>query len=118
MKFSTELPYSRQVEEEADMVGLMFAARVNEECSRKYSFISLIYSQACYDVRESVSFWQQLHDADQNPSPEYLSTHPSHLSRVESLRKLLPWALDLRTQCKCAPLPAITKPPVSTPEKQ
>lgn len=89
MTFTSRLPYSRSLEEEADVVGLLLAAK------------------ACYDVRESVNFWQtvQLHE-DQTEIPEFLSTHPSNATRAEHLKEKLPWALDIRQQCKCYPLPA------------
>ena len=62
--------------------------------------------QACYDVRESVNFWQtvQLHE-NKEEIPEFISTHPSNATRAENLNKILPWALDIRRQCHCSPLP-------------
>lgn len=37
--------------------------------------------------------------------PEFISTHPSNAKRAENLNEILPWALDIRRQCNCAPLP-------------
>ena len=36
---------------------------------------------------------------------EYTSTHPSNATRVEKIKGILPWALDIRLQCKCSALP-------------
>ena len=36
---------------------------------------------------------------------EYTSTHPSNATRVEKFKEILPWALDMRLQCKCSALP-------------
>ncbi|CAF3842138.1 unnamed protein product [Adineta steineri] len=85
--FTSRLPYSRYLEEEADEVGLMLAAK------------------SCYDVRESVSFWKAAAVADIEAAiPEFMSTHPANAKRAENLDKIVPWALDLRRECNCAPL--------------
>ncbi|CAF0792979.1 unnamed protein product [Rotaria sp. Silwood1] len=86
--FTSRLPYSRLLEEEADEIGLMLAAK------------------ACFDVRESVSFWKAVHIAEANHEvPEFISTHPASARRAETLNEKLPWALDIRRQCNCSPLP-------------
>jgi len=86
--FTSRLPYSRRLEEEADEIGLMLAAK------------------ACYDVRESVNFWQTVSKTERNTEiPEFMSTHPANAKRAESLNEKLPWALDIRRQCNCFPLP-------------
>ncbi|CAF3977765.1 unnamed protein product [Rotaria sp. Silwood2] len=93
--FTSRLPYSRLLEEEADEIGLMLAAK------------------ACFDVRESVTFWKAVDVAEANQEvSEFLSTHPANAKRAENLNEKLPWALDIRRQCKCAPLPE--NKPVST----
>ncbi|KAK3754642.1 hypothetical protein QZH41_014927 [Actinostola sp. cb2023] len=71
------LPYSRKLEEEADEVGMLFAAK------------------ACFDVRESPKVWKRLAVKEQNegvPNAEWLSTHPSHANRASNLDSLLPEA--------------------------
>lgn len=85
-----DLPFSRQMETEADEVGLKLAAK------------------ACFDVREAPVFWAKmqvvsLHSEHMEP-PEYLSTHPSHESRQDHLLTLVPQALELRTSCGCQKL--------------
>ncbi|CAF3637418.1 unnamed protein product [Rotaria sordida] len=93
--FTSRLPYSRLLEEEADEVGLMLAAK------------------ACFDVREAVALWRVVHEAEMNAAlPEFISTHPASAKRAETLNEKLPWALDIRRQCHCSPLPE-NKPPVS-----
>ncbi|KAM4640623.1 metalloendopeptidase OMA1, mitochondrial [Discoglossus pictus] len=86
-------PYSRTLEAEADRVGLQLAAK------------------ACFDVRASPVFWQQLEMIDileEKPQmPEWLSTHPSHGNRAEHLERLIPEALKLREKCNC---PALSGP--------
>lgn len=68
-------PYSRQLESEADQVGLMFATK------------------ACYDPKRAIKIWTHLPNFNvNNKSVEYLSTHPSNESRLEVLTLMLPEA--------------------------
>ncbi len=70
------LPYSRLQESEADRIGLIFM------------------SMAGYDPREAINFWERMEKASQGGEPpEFLSTHPSHKTRIEELKKQLPEAL-------------------------
>ncbi|UJR15858.1 hypothetical protein I4U23_002784 [Adineta vaga] len=86
--FTSRLPYSRYLEDEADEVGLKLAAK------------------ACYDIRESACFWESVDKADkQHEIPEFFSTHPASAKRVEHFDRIIPEALELRIKCKCAPLP-------------
>ncbi|XP_032232169.2 metalloendopeptidase OMA1, mitochondrial isoform X1 [Nematostella vectensis] len=85
------LPYSRQLEEEADQVGMLLAAK------------------ACFDVRESPKVWSRIgameeHTKQQSALPEWLSTHPSHANRANKLQALLPEALEIRKECNCPAL--------------
>jgi predicted Zn-dependent protease len=70
------LKFSRQHESEADKIGLVFMA------------------MAGYDPRETVKFWQRMSSMSggQQP-PEWLSTHPSHESRIRDLEAAIPDAL-------------------------
>ena len=71
------LPYSRLQESEADELGLIFMAL------------------AGYDPRAAVAFWQRMESKagkGQSP-PEFLSTHPSHETRIEDLKEQMPEAL-------------------------
>ena len=70
------LPYSRLHESEADHLGLIFM------------------SMAGYNPNESVEFWQRM-SANKNGGgpPEFLSTHPSDVTRINDLEKLIPEAM-------------------------
>ncbi len=71
------MPFGRDHESEADRIGLSYMAR------------------AGYDPREAVAFWQRMdeHSGGQNP-PEFMSTHPSHDTRVARLKALIPQAME------------------------
>ena len=69
------LPFSRKHESEADQIGLMLMA------------------QAGYDPREAPKFWERMTKAGGKQPPEWVSTHPSHETRVKDLEALLPDAL-------------------------
>ena len=71
------LPYSRLQEREADKLGLIFMAK------------------AGYDPRKAVDFWQRMQAKGGGPSvPEFLSTHPSHGTRIEALKEFMPKAMQ------------------------
>jgi predicted Zn-dependent protease len=64
------LKYSRIQESEADHIGLIFAAL------------------AGYNPSEAPNFWQRMATATgKQQAPEYLSTHPSHETRISDLNK-------------------------------
>lgn len=74
--YGAMLPYSRLHETEADKLGLIFMA------------------MAGYDPREAPKFWERM-DAitGSPPMPEWMSTHPSHESRIENLNEFMPEAM-------------------------
>ena len=72
LKFTFELPYSRELETEADHVGLMLAAK------------------ACFDVRYSPVFWKRMKEFNMDLIPEILSTHPANEKRAQDLENLMP----------------------------
>lgn len=77
-KFGLLLPFSREHESEADMIGLLYMAR------------------AGFDPREAVALWQRMGRASSGgQSLEFMSTHPSNEKRIEQLKALLPKALEL-----------------------
>ena len=95
-----QLPYSRELEAEADSVGLMLAARVS------YIYIQIIvrnkiYSdiliQACFDVRCAVAFWARMDKNDKDEKvPEFLSTHPANQARAVGLEILMPQVDEIK----------------------
>jgi predicted Zn-dependent protease len=71
------LPYGRMQESEADRIGLMFMAR------------------AGYDPRQAVAFWERMQASGGGTAPpEFLSTHPSHQTRIDNLRKWMAEAVQ------------------------
>lgn len=78
------LPFSRLHESEADELGLIFMA------------------MAGYNPDEAVAFWRRMDDASKGGPPEFLSTHPSHSTRIERIKKVIPKAKDY---AKKYPLP-------------
>ncbi|PYK81357.1 MAG: peptidase M48 family protein [Verrucomicrobia bacterium] len=75
-QFGVLMPFSRQHESEADATGLHYMAR------------------AGYDPRESIGFWQRMERAGGAQPPEFLSSHPSHGTRIEQLQAEIPRALE------------------------
>ncbi|MCU0451690.1 MAG: M48 family metallopeptidase [Bernardetiaceae bacterium] len=61
------LPFSRTHESEADRIGLVFSA------------------MAGYDPREAPKFWGRMAELGGGQPPEFLSTHPSHETRIKNL---------------------------------
>ena len=80
------LPFGRKQESEADEIGLVYMAR------------------AGYDPREAIAFWERMESLSQGGGPpEFLSTHPSHETRVERLKAKLPEALEIWKQSAGSP---------------
>ena len=76
VQYGLVLPYGRDHENEADKMGLMYMAR------------------AGYDPEEALRFWQRMEEAGGANPPEWASTHPSHGTRIQRLRELLPAAME------------------------
>jgi predicted Zn-dependent protease len=69
------LPWGREQEREADLLGLDLMA------------------DAGYDPRESIALWQSMGKEGGAEPPEFLSTHPSHGTRMQDLARRMPHAL-------------------------
>ncbi|XP_037070001.1 metalloendopeptidase OMA1, mitochondrial-like [Pollicipes pollicipes] len=85
-----DMPHSRELETEADEVGLRLAAK------------------GCFDVREASAFWAKMalrREMEDGVSPEWLSTHPADEARRESIDRQVPDLQRTRDLCQCAPLP-------------
>lgn len=79
------MPFSRLHESEADMIGIELMAK------------------AGFNPAESVTLWQKMAQASQGAQPvEFLSTHPSHETRIDDLRAHLPKANALMQQARSA----------------
>ena len=75
-QFGVILPFSRDHEREADEMGILYMAR------------------AGYDPLESIRFWERMAQAGGDQPPQFMSTHPSHGSRIERLQKAMPRAVS------------------------
>ncbi|HEX5647541.1 MAG TPA: M48 family metallopeptidase [Nitrospira sp.] len=87
------LPFSRKHESEADYIGILLAA------------------DAGYDPRESVGLWERMaQSSGGGGQAEFLSTHPSHDTRIDQLKEWMPEAMAIyekRTPVPAALLPAV-----------
>lgn len=70
------LPFNRAQEREADLIGLDLMAA------------------AGFDPSASVALWQNMSRAGRGGPPEFLSTHPSHASRIRDLKQRIPAATE------------------------
>ena len=77
VQYGVSMPFSRTQEKEADLLGLDFMA----------------YSG--FDPEQSVALWHNMSLANKRNPPEFLSTHPSHETRIKELRSRMPQALKL-----------------------
>lgn len=72
------LPFSRLHEKEADKMGM------------------IIMAIAGYDPARAPEFWKGMNKGGGNQPPEFLSTHPSHETRIKELKAFVPEALTYR----------------------
>ena len=80
-EYGVIMPFSRLHESEADVIGLDLMA------------------EAGFNPIESVTLWKKMAQASQGAQPaEFLSTHPSHATRIEDLQAHMPHALKLKQQ--------------------
>jgi metalloendopeptidase OMA1, mitochondrial len=89
-QFGVLMPFGREHESEADHIGLIYVAR------------------AGYDPQESLRFWERMESANSAQPPEFLSTHPSHGTRIQQLQAWMPEAMkeyDRSEHHEAAPLP-------------
>ena len=71
--FGIDNPFGRKQESEADYLGLIFS------------------SLSGYDIRESVKLWERMKELNKGQEPpEWMSTHPSSLKRIQNLKKWIP----------------------------
>ena len=70
VQFGVLLPHSRTQESEADEIGLRLMAR------------------AGFDPAQSIELWKNMSKNSGGQPPEFLSTHPSHSSRIQDLTRM------------------------------
>jgi predicted Zn-dependent protease len=76
-QYGVLMPFGRDHEVEADQMGLLYMAR------------------AGYDPRESIPFWERMgRAAGAGQPPEFMSTHPSHGTRIQNLQAFMPRAIS------------------------
>lgn len=85
VQFGYLLPHSRNQESEADVVGLELMAK------------------AGFDPRQSVELWRNMSAAGGGQPPEFMSTHPSHETRIADLSANIPGAMNIYNQTKARP---------------
>ncbi len=85
MQYGVLMPFGRTQESEADEIGLELMAR------------------AGFDPREAIPLWQNMgrSSAGQAP-PEFLSTHPSHATRITRLQEKMPEAMEAYRRAQSA----------------
>ncbi len=71
------LPHSRTHESESDIIGLELMARGG------------------YDPNAAVNVWKKMAEAAKGAPPQFLSTHPSHDTRIKDLEKNIPKVMPL-----------------------
>lgn len=71
------LPFSRTHESEADIIGLDLMAK------------------AGFDPRQSINLWEKMDQASKGQPAEFMSTHPSHGTRINDLSAHMPKAMQL-----------------------
>ncbi len=81
-EYGVLLPYNRVQESEADLMGLDLMAK------------------AGFEPEESVKLWANMERAGGNQTVEFLSTHPSHATRMQDLQNRMPRALELSRQAR------------------
>jgi predicted Zn-dependent protease len=94
------LPFSRKHESEADYVGVLLAG------------------DAGYDPREAIHIWERMAGASEGAAPEFMSTHPSHETRISDLKGWMPEAMAIyerAPKASSALLPQITPSPSTQP---
>lgn len=81
-KFGVLLPFSREHESEADIIGLELMAKSG------------------FDPRQSVELWKNMSALGGSKTNELLSTHPSDATRMKNLNAAMPNALVLWEKAK------------------
>ena len=85
VQYGVLMPFGRADESEADEIGLVLMAR------------------AGFDPRESVPLWQNMGRAAGGAAPpEFMSTHPSHTTRIADLQAEMPQVMPLYEKARAS----------------
>ncbi|MFK7895707.1 MAG: M48 family metallopeptidase [Myxococcota bacterium] len=85
VQYGILMPYGRTQESESDEIGLLLMAR------------------AGFDPRQSIPLWQNMGASSGGQAPpEFMSTHPSHATRIAQLQGWLSDAMPLYQQAQAA----------------
>ncbi|MBK8978444.1 MAG: M48 family metallopeptidase [Planctomycetes bacterium] len=71
-EYGVQLPFSREHESEADLIGLRYLVR------------------AGYDPEEAPRLWERMAALNPDRPPQFMSTHPDPLARAQTLRDAIP----------------------------
>ena len=85
LALTLNLPNSREHETEADRIGVELAAR------------------AGYDPRAAITLWEKMGKLGGGQPPEFLSTHPSHETRIADLRVYAARVMPLYEEARARP---------------
>ena len=77
-----DLPFGRKQEDEADLIGLDYMAK------------------AGFDPRAAVKLWENMREKNPGSPPEFISTHPSSLTRIDRLNERMPSAMKLYEEAR------------------
>jgi len=82
-EYGVLMPYGRTQESESDIIGVDLMAK------------------AGFDPRQSINLWQRMSQATQGQqTAEFMSTHPSHATRIRDLEQHMPQAMGLFQQAQ------------------
>ena len=76
-QYGVLLPFSRDHESEADYMGLTYTAR------------------SCFDPTEAPKLWERMGAASGGAPAEFMSTHPSHDTRIRQFGEWMPEAINI-----------------------
>jgi predicted Zn-dependent protease len=81
-QYGVVLPYGRAQESESDIIGLDLMAKSG------------------FKPEASITLWQNMSAVSEGQPPEFMSTHPSHSSRIKDLQRQLETARPLYEQAR------------------
>jgi predicted Zn-dependent protease len=83
-QYGVVLPYGRAQESESDIIGLDLMAKSG------------------FKPEASITLWQNMSAVSEGQPPEFMSTHPSHSSRIKDLQRQLVTARPLYEQARAS----------------